>query len=473
VPAVSSDGWWARPLRVQAFLAAAVAALLLLCLAFAVEVASRPDAYIARSDVGVYQRYGSEIVDGAVPYRDFELEYPPGALPMFVLPAAGVLTRGSTAGASWAPLNTAARHYQYGFASLVFLLAAAVLALTAATLAKLRRPAGTVLLSLAVVALSPLLVGDAFPGRFDVWPAALTAAALAAAVRCHYRIGGALLGVGVATKIYPALIVPVLLIVAARHRGLREAILSAAATIGAAVALFLPFAVMSFSGTWQAVRVQFQGGLQIESLTSSLLVVASHLGKELNALGLPAPSSLSNRATTHGISRSVLVGPGLAQTAVVLNVLLAVVVLSIWVAVARSEAPPGEDLVRFAAGSISTLLALGTVLSPQYLVWLFPLVPLVGGRRGVTATAMLAAAAVLTHFWFPSGYIDYENGLDAGPAELLLARNLALLATALLLLSPRNPFPARRSQVRSRPAASGASAKNDSTARPPSESDRL
>ena len=38
-------------------------------------------------DIPVYERYGSAIEDGAVPYRDIRPEYPPGALPAFVLPA--------------------------------------------------------------------------------------------------------------------------------------------------------------------------------------------------------------------------------------------------------------------------------------------------------------------------------------------------------------------------------------------------
>ncbi len=37
-------------------------------------------------DTPVYQRYGNAIADGKVPYRDFDLEYPPGALPVFALP---------------------------------------------------------------------------------------------------------------------------------------------------------------------------------------------------------------------------------------------------------------------------------------------------------------------------------------------------------------------------------------------------
>src|SRR6266849_2441235 len=41
------------------------------------------------TDTGVYQRYGDATAGGQVPYRDFRLEYPPGALPVFVLPSLG------------------------------------------------------------------------------------------------------------------------------------------------------------------------------------------------------------------------------------------------------------------------------------------------------------------------------------------------------------------------------------------------
>ena len=40
-------------------------------------------------DTPVYESYGSAIDSGQVPYRDFGIEYPPGALPVFALPALG------------------------------------------------------------------------------------------------------------------------------------------------------------------------------------------------------------------------------------------------------------------------------------------------------------------------------------------------------------------------------------------------
>ena len=38
-------------------------------------------------DVLLFETYGRAVRHGQVPYRDFALEYPPGALPALVLPA--------------------------------------------------------------------------------------------------------------------------------------------------------------------------------------------------------------------------------------------------------------------------------------------------------------------------------------------------------------------------------------------------
>ena len=109
----------------------------------------------------------------------------------------------------------------------------------------------------------------------------------------------------------------------------------------------------------------------------------------------------------------------------------------LWLALARSKNDPREDLVRYSAASMAAALVLGTVLSAQYITWLIPLVPLVGGRRGTVATFCFVAAAALTHAWFPGdAYRSYLSNFDVGATSLLLARNLALLATALVLIAP-------------------------------------
>jgi hypothetical protein len=81
-------------------------------------------------------------------------------------------------------------------------------------------------------------------------------------------------------------------------------------------------------------------------------------------------------------------------------------------------------------------VALGKVLSPQFLVWLIPVVPLVRGRRGVTASALLAAALVLTQLWFPYRYWDLALRFDEIASWLVLVRDLVLAALLAVLVVP-------------------------------------
>ncbi len=433
---------------------AVAAALGVLVLAF--EGATRPVESVNYSDVTTYEAYGSKMLDGAMPYRDFKMEYPPGALFMFVLPATRVVEGSPTGPLSWGPPDAAARRYYRGFTSLVLLLVAAMVVFTALTLAAMRRSARAMLLSLAVVAFSPLMIGQVVPERFDVFPAALTAAALAASVRGHYRLGGAFLGLGAATKVYPALLLPVLVIVVIRERRVREAIFVAVAAISAAAAVFLPFAIASLSGTWGSLRNQFREGLQIESLGSSVLVMAFHVGQKVTALGLPSPSELTTQPAKGGLTRLVLAGPGVHATEKVLPALLVAALCLLLVSLYRSTRDPREDLIRYSAATVTIVLVLGTVLSPQYVVWLIPLVPLVNGRSGTAAILFFVVAAALTNVWIPDWYFKYQDGLPAGPASLLLARNIALLATAVALLQPVAVFRrGRRRQSSDMPRGGG------------------
>ena len=69
--------------RDLALLAAAALALLVLTAALTWSRADDASSW----DVPLYQSFGDRMADGAVPYRDFRVEYPPGALPAFLLPS--------------------------------------------------------------------------------------------------------------------------------------------------------------------------------------------------------------------------------------------------------------------------------------------------------------------------------------------------------------------------------------------------
>jgi hypothetical protein len=90
-------------------------------------------------------------------------------------------------------------------------------------------------------------------------------------------------------------------------------------------------------------------------------------------------------------------------------------------------------------------VAFGKVLSPQFLIWLVPLVPLVWGRRGIVASAVLAAALVVTQLWFPYRYWELALEFDEPASWLVLARDLLLVGLTLLLVAAARPERARSS----------------------------
>ena len=220
-------------------------------------------------DIPVYETYGNAIERGSIPYRDFRLEYPPGALPVFALPAL-TSARGDQAA------------FRVSFERLMAACGVAAVLLAALVLAGLQATRVRVASALAAVALLPLLLGNVILTRFDLWPAALTLAALAALVWRRDRLGFGLLGVAVAAKLYPAVLVPLALAYVWQRRGRREALVCLGILAGVIAVAFGPFLALAPDGMAYSFGRQLGRPLQIESLGSSFFLAAHHLfGLEL------------------------------------------------------------------------------------------------------------------------------------------------------------------------------------------------
>jgi hypothetical protein len=363
-------------------------------------------------DTPGYQHYGNAITDGKIPYRDFDLEYPPGALPMFALP--GLAEPGRDQDVS--------PGFRRAFETLMWLCGAAALAAMAIVLGALRRGAAALWGALAFTALAPLALGSVFLSRFDLWPAALAAGALAALVAGRLRLGHAVLGLAAAAKLYPAVLIPLGLAFAWKRAGRREALVCFGLAVGVAFAIFLPFVVLSPGGVWHSLSVQLSRPLQVESFGAALILAAHH------AFGLGVTGE-----TSHGSQN--LAGAGADAMAIACTVLQVAALLWIWVAFARGGGGR-EALVRSSAAAVCTFVALGKVLSPQFLIWLIPLVPLVRGRRGLLGSVLLGSALVLTQVWFPFRYFRLALDFEPGLSWLLLARDLLLVALVVILVLP-------------------------------------
>jgi len=359
-------------------------------------------------DIPVYESYGNAVEDGAVPYRDIRPEYPPGALPAFVLPA---LASDDQEG------------FRDAFEWLMAACGVALVLLTAVALRGLDATRRRTLAALALVAVFPLLLGSVVLTRFDLYPAMLVAGALAALVHGRDRLGLGVLGAAVAVKLYPAVLVPVALGYVWRRRGRREALVCLAILAAVVALVFLPFVVLAPDGVARSIGRQLSRPLQIESLGSALYLAAHHL------LGLDV-----EMRSGHGSQNLHATGTGVAAVLLTLVQLAALA----WIWLRRPATRAG--LVRWSAAALVAFVALGKVLSPQFLIWLVPAVPLVAAAG---PSLLLAAGLVLTQLWFPSRYWDLARELDPLPSGLVLARDLVLVALLVVLLRGSRREPAR------------------------------
>jgi hypothetical protein len=356
-------------------------------------------------DTVEYHRYGIAMTHGEVPYRDFRVEYPPGALPVFLAPAAD---------------RPGFSRYNREFQILMGLCAAAALLAMAWTLRTLRASPSRLASALGFFAVAPLVLGSVLIYRYDLWPAALAVLGLAAVVAGRHRLGLGALGLGLAAKIFPGVLIPPAIAYVWRTRGRREALICLGGAAAAVAVFVIPFVALAPHGFWSSIHRQAGRPLQIESLGSAVLLAAHHLGGYHLTM-----------VTSHGSQN--LAGSLPKTLGAVESVLLAVTLLGIWIAAARGPARP-ERLIRYSAAAVTAFVAFDKVLSPQFMVWLLPLVPLVRGRRGVVASALLGLALLLTQLWFPIRYFDLALHFAAFPSWLVVARDVTLLAILVVLL---------------------------------------
>ena len=363
------------------------------------------------TDLPRYRDYGVAMRHGDVPYRDFRVEYPPGALPAFVAPALA---------------RTDVRGYRITFEVLLGVLAGCLLLVTAPLARHARAPA---LAAVAFVASGTLALGAVTLGHYDLWPALLVSGFLAALLADRRVLSAVLLGCAIAAKLYAVVLLPLGLLWLLRREGRASAARWTAVAAGVAAAWFVPFLVLSPGGLWWSVSEQASRPLQLESGAASVLLVAHQL------FGVSLGVDFSHT--------SVNLGGRLAAAAAAATTLAeAAVLVALWAAFARKKAPSAETLVRASLAAVLAFVLLGKVFSPQFMLWLVPLAPLLGG---LLAYVCVGGGVLLTRAYFPSQWRDLIL-FKGEPTALLACRNLllaVLLAVVAWRLWSRDPLPGR------------------------------
>ncbi|MBJ7329605.1 MAG: DUF2029 domain-containing protein [Solirubrobacteraceae bacterium] len=358
------------------------------------------------SDLYLYGQYAQLLHDGQLPYLDFGFEYPPlGIVPIAVASLAGHGDGGTGGGFDWL----------FGGSMLVCALAGQWAAAALARETAGQRAETTVAWLMAA---QPVLIGASLRTHFDLLPVAVTVFGLLLLVRERPVAGMAALAIGTMIKLFPAILAVAAVVWLVGRGQARAAVRGAAAFSAIVLILALPFAG---DGLIDMLRFHLERPVQIESTPATLLFASG--GSEVTGTNL-RPDRFKSNGLDGGSAHLVGTLFALLQ--------IAAIVAAVALAFRR---PDGRWLGLCCIAALLAFIALGKVLSPQYMIWLAPFAALawVWGERAVAA--MCAGAIALTSVWFPNSYLALVQ--EADWVIWTVALRNALLVGALLTLLVR------------------------------------
>jgi len=395
---------------------------LLLCLITSLVFAFHNSAHL--NDVGLYHEYAVKLLQGKIPYRDFSFEYPPVALIPIVLPQLFNFTQGLTSYTvlffveivifSWlitqglnelqpepsiiqevlgskSEVRTGIQPLDWGFKQNYFWL---------------KR------YTIIVIILAPLL-----PWRYDLFPALLTFFTLIFVQKKQPIFAGILLALGVGAKLYPLVLLPVLCLyylVLKQYSALSKFLLS---NFGTSFIIGLSFWLLAGSKLLSFVQYHRLRGLQLESLPAGLLLLAT------NFSWLKVDLIYNYGAVHIGSPLADMIAAIFPYICIILFCLAMVICyLSFHREYLINKTICLGSLVTFINVAILIFIVANKVLSPQYIIWLIPFIPLLSLRQ----VYLFLGIACLTMIIFPFTYKEL-NGIQFFPVLILNIRNIGLI----------------------------------------------
>jgi hypothetical protein len=373
-----------------------------------------PGAY-GHGDIDLYHRYAVAFWSGIAPFHSLPAEYPLLALAPFTLTLLPPQRDYATVFGLW----------------MLLLVVAGYLAIRRRESA---RTAEVCAVYLALGCYATVL------GRYDLVPAATVVVAYWAARRGRFDLAYGLLALGTLLKLYPLLLVPVVAIEQYRALGARplrlpppREVVRGLAIVAVTVAAGFALAAALDPSQWLGpLDINAHRPLQVESVPASLLWLSG-------LAGLPIAADRSyNSYNLVGHASGII---GLASDLALVGGCL----LVYWQQLNRRI-----EFGRALTLCVLVVVCTNRVLSPQYLIWVLPLVAILEGDYDLVWLAVCA----LTTLIFPFAYDSTGLRGQPMPAEyplyfpaLIAVRN-ALLIVATVRFAKRparlpGPAPAR------------------------------
>ncbi|MBV9512766.1 MAG: DUF2029 domain-containing protein [Mycobacteriaceae bacterium] len=261
----------------------------------------------------------------------------------------------------------------------------------------------------ALVAGSPVLIFQIFT-NFDALATAFAIGSMLAWARRRPMLAGVLIGLGVAAKLYPVLLLLPLLLIGVRTGRLRQVGQTAVTAAVTWLVVNLPVMVLFPRGWSEFFRLNARRGDDMDSLYN---VVKSFTGWS-------------------GFDGNL----GFWQPPVVLNGVVAVLFVGCLAAIGylALTAPRRPRVAQLSFLVIAVFLLTNKVWSPQFSLWLVPLAVLALPHRRILLAWMTIDALV----WVPRMYYLYSDPAHGLPEQpftvMVLLRDIAVMAMCALVM---------------------------------------
>ncbi len=384
-------------------------------------IAPYPEFIVCCDPARFHVVYAEKMVNGLTPYLDFESEYPPIALLLFFIPALFVKSRND---------------FQYLFVIEQFVFEILSLFIVIILLRKLRKQREGSLFPVFGFIVLLASVGPILYSRYDIVVSFLVLLALYFFQIGKYKTSWVILAISIMTKPYTIVIIPIILITRIYDSKLviSTILKELVVFISTLLTISLPFLILSYQGFVYSFVYHAERGVQIETIYSSIVHV------------LAAFKLISGVKMEFHFGAWELISPISPILSTLTFYITAALLLGIYYAIYNTKKKQhennsleqnAEQLHRVLVIAILTFVLFYKVFSSQFLIWVYPLVPLFCTKpdlRSKVIISLLIVIGALTQLVYPLNYVYTENGLWLNTVVVLFLRNILLLICLILMI---------------------------------------
>jgi uncharacterized membrane protein len=329
-------------------------------------------------DLNLYYKYSLQIIQGQFPYRDFFIEYPPFALLPLLIP----------------------QFLQIGGHSIFKYAVLFIIQNILSYIVMRWQPQRSLVLTEKLYIFLTAVSGILIVLRYDMFPALLTLLTPLFILLDYPIIAGILLGCAVAAKLYPVVLLPVLIAYYLAGRKYQAMLPLLLGTFGSICLIFLPFYLLTHGEAFAFIKYHQMRGLQIESVASGLIYFCNYL------LGQQDIKVTNNYGAYHIESPLADIVLKFLPLLFILGMAL-IFFSSLWrfrVERRTNGSIEVESLIAYIFMTLLVFMVTNKVFSSQYILWLLPFAGLLKFKQGILTLAIF----ILTIFNLPI-WLSFDN----------------------------------------------------------------